>query len=80
MGDRIYHCGRCGLHIDRDLNAAINDWKKIPAERRESTPVDMKAAAELVAYFNSIPHVSASLVNEAGSRPLATETTGLDRR
>jgi len=80
LDERIYHCGSCGLHIDRDLNAAMNDWKKIPAERRESTPVDMKAATELVAYFNGIPHISASLVEEAGSRLLATGATSFDPR
>lgn len=24
LGERVYHCGECGLVIDRDLNAAIN--------------------------------------------------------
>lgn len=24
LGERVYHCDRCGLTIDRDLNAAIN--------------------------------------------------------
>jgi len=24
LADRIYHCGACGLVIDRDVNAAIN--------------------------------------------------------
>ena len=40
--------------------------------RRESTPVDTKAATELMEYFNSIPGVSAFLVEEAGSRLPAT--------
>ena len=80
LGERIYRCGECGLVIDRDLNAAINDWKEIPAERRESTPVDTKTATELMEYFNSIPGVSASLVEEAGSRLPATGAIGFDRR
>ena len=24
LSERVYHCGKCGLVIDRDLNAAIN--------------------------------------------------------
>lgn len=75
LGERIYRCDRCGLVVDRDLNAAINDWKAVPAVRRESTPVDTKTATELMGYFNGIPRVSASLVEEAGSRPPVTETT-----
>jgi putative transposase len=67
LGERIYKCSACGLAIDRDLNAARNIWLQIPAERRELTPVDNKAAAKMVGYFNGIPFVSASLVEEAGS-------------
>jgi putative transposase len=67
LEERVYRCSKCGFSIDRDLNAAINDWKTVPAERREFTPVDTKAATELMGYFNSIPNVSASLVAEAGS-------------
>ncbi|MDG6989471.1 MAG: transposase [Nitrososphaerota archaeon] len=69
LGARVYKCETCGLVIDRDLNAAINIWSQIPAERRESTPVDTKAATWMLEYFNSIPNVSASLVVEAGSHP-----------
>jgi putative transposase len=69
LEERVYRCARCGLIIDRDLNSAINEWKAVPAERREFTPVDTKAAIELLGYFNSIPNVSASLVEEAGSHP-----------
>jgi len=72
LEERSFLCDSCGLHIDRDLNAAINVWRAIPAERREFTPVDMKAATEILGYFNGIPSVSASLVEEAGSRSLAT--------
>jgi putative transposase len=79
LEERIYQCGRCGLRIDRDLNAANNAWNAIPAECRESTPVDTKAATELMGYFNSVPNVSASLVGEAGSRLLATEAIGINR-
>nr|WP_232216924.1 transposase [Methanohalobium evestigatum] len=24
LGDRIFYCSKCGLEIDRDLNAAVN--------------------------------------------------------
>ncbi|WP_029680415.1 zinc ribbon domain-containing protein, partial [Bifidobacterium longum] len=24
LSERVYHCGKCGLVIDRDVNAAIN--------------------------------------------------------
>ncbi len=67
LEERVYLCDACGLRIDRDLNSAINDWKEVPAERRELTPVDTKAATEMMGYFNSIPSVLASLVEEAGS-------------
>jgi putative transposase len=76
LDERIYKCDKCGLYIDRDLNSAINNLKAVPAERRELTPVDTKAATELMGYFNGIPNVSASLVVEAGSRLLATEANG----
>jgi putative transposase len=76
LEERIYKCGRCGFTVDRDLNAAINDWKTVPAECREFTPVDIRAATELMGYFNSIPNVSASLLKETGSRLLATGAIG----
>ncbi len=64
---RTYTCDSCGLVIDRDLNSAINMWLHVPAERRELAPVDIKAATEMMGYFNGIPFVSASPVEEAGS-------------
>jgi putative transposase len=73
LEERIYRCSRCGLEIDRNLNAAINIEVEglksmgVPVVRREFTPVDTKTAAELVRYFNSIWGVRASLVVEAGS-------------
>lgn len=70
LKERVYNCRNCGLRIDRNLNSAINilNWsKEVPAERREFTPVDMKAATEMMKYFDSIPNVSASLVAETGS-------------
>jgi len=79
LEERIYECHSCGFHIDRDLNAAINVWRMVPAERRELTPVDTKTATELMEYFNSIPRVSASLVEEAGSQLPAREAPELIR-
>ena len=58
---------KLGLFIDRDLNAAINIEKEgVPTVRREFTPAD-NLPATLVEYFNSIPHVRASMVVETGS-------------
>ena len=45
LWDRIYHCGVCGLSIDRDYNASINIRKmgliKIGLVQSESTPVEI---------------------------------------
>jgi putative transposase len=76
LNERSHACEVCGRHINRDLNAAINIWKAIPAERRELTPVDTKAATELLEYLSGIPRVKASLVEEAGSRFSATRPNG----
>jgi transposase len=69
LSERVYGCDSCGLVLDRNLNAAVNVWSNVPAVRREPTPVDMKAATEMLGYFNNIRHVSASLMEEAGSHP-----------
>jgi hypothetical protein len=61
--------------IDRDLNAAINAEKKeelVPMVHREFTPADTLATT-LLEYFNSIPHVRASMVVETGSPALVVE-------
>ena len=71
LRERNYKCHSCGLLIDRDLNSARIMWKAVPAERREFTPVDTKAATEMMEYFNSIPGVSASLVVETGSHRIS---------
>jgi transposase len=75
LKERVYQCHRCGLSIDRDLNSAINIERGIPTERRELTPVDTRAATELMEYFNSIPGVSACLVVETGSAPSRAQFT-----
>jgi len=73
LNDRIYECIHCGLVIDRDLNAAINIEKEgVPTVRREFTPADTLAAT-LAEYFNSIPHVRASMVVETGSSAIVVE-------
>jgi len=81
LNEKTFRCEECGLVIDRNLNAAINNEREglrrigVPVVRREFTPVDTKTAAELVRYFNSIPRVRASLVEEAGSRASARKPT-----
>jgi len=81
LDERVFRCEECGLVIDRNLNAAINNEREglkqigVPVVRREFTPVDTKTAAELVGYFNGIPRVRASLVEEAGSRASARKPT-----
>jgi len=81
LNEKTFRCEACGLVIDRNLNAAINNEREglkqigVPVVRREFTPVDTKTAAELVGYFNSIPRVRASLVEEAGSRASARKPT-----
>jgi putative transposase len=68
LGERVYRCRNCSLRIDRNFNSAINIRNQgVPTEHRELTPVDTKAATEMMGYFNSIPNVSASLVFETGS-------------
>lgn len=60
LSDRIFHCNDCGLEIDRDLNAAINIYKrgmkKIGRGTPEFTPVEIGA----------LPAMATSIV-EAGS-------------
>jgi len=81
LDEKTFRCEACGLVIDRNLNAAINNEQEglknigVPVVRREFTPVDTKTSAELVGYFNSIPRVRASLVEEAGSRASARKPT-----
>lgn len=68
LKDRSFNCEKCGLRIDRDLNSAINmENESVPAERREVKPEDTQTSTTLLEYLNSIPGVSASLVNDPGS-------------
>lgn len=51
LSDRIFHCNDCGLEIDRDLNAAINIYKrgmkKIGRGTPEFTPVEIGALSAM---------------------------------
>lgn len=51
LSDRTYHCDKCGLTIDRDLNAAINirnmGLVKVGRGTPEFTPVEIATSAEL---------------------------------
>ena len=74
LGVRVFECTNCGLVIDRDLAAALNIKNEgVPAERREFTPVDTRAATSFLVYLNKIPRVLASPVVETGSPRLLAE-------
>ncbi|MFW9997278.1 MAG: RNA-guided endonuclease InsQ/TnpB family protein [Candidatus Odinarchaeota archaeon] len=75
LDERTYICPECGLVIPRDVNSAINiedeGLSKLGAVRAEVTPVEMRSSTlKMLGYFNSIPHVKASRIYEAGSRAL----------
>ncbi|MHA2494603.1 MAG: RNA-guided endonuclease InsQ/TnpB family protein [Candidatus Hodarchaeales archaeon] len=81
LSQRVYRCEnpKCGLVLDRDLNAAINlqleglglDPAHYPSrcpERNTVMPVETKTATRrMLDHFNGLPFVRASLVAEAGS-------------
>jgi transposase len=79
LEERLYHCPQCGLVINRDLNATINlqlEWLELDPpnspsrcpERITVMPVETKTATQqMLAYFNGLPFVRASLVGETGS-------------
>jgi len=47
LSERTFHCPRCGLSIDRDMNAAKNLASyALPGVPREVTPVEIGSAAE----------------------------------
>jgi putative transposase len=43
LKDRIYHCDKCHLEIDRDLNASINLHNQLGRVHPEVTPVEITA-------------------------------------
>lgn len=54
LGERVYHCERCGVQMDRDYNAARNLLslavnQKIGMGHPESTPADLTALLNLFA-------------------------------
>ena len=59
LSDRIYRCERCGLVIDRDLNASIN-LKKLGTCCSKVKSVDMEALAYL-----SLMKISETIMDEA---------------
>lgn len=48
MDERIYKCSRCGLEIDRNLNAAINMLKEVGLDWPEVTLVEKETAARIL--------------------------------
>jgi putative transposase len=45
LADRIYHCDKCGLEIDRDLNAARNIWVRAEPRLRAGISLYSRATA-----------------------------------
>jgi putative transposase len=72
LDKRVYVCKKCNNVVDRDYNSADNmeneGLKQVGAVRIELTPVEIEANTSMfLRYFNSIPYVKASSVNESGS-------------
>nr|WP_279432243.1 zinc ribbon domain-containing protein [Caldanaerobacter subterraneus] len=59
LSDRIYKCSRCGLEIDRDLNATINMLKMVGLGRPEVKPVKKETAARIL---GSNPYILVSFL------------------
>ena len=38
LADRVYHCGHCGLVVDRDVNAAVNLARYIAPPQKAAHP------------------------------------------
>lgn len=59
LAERTYRCSRCGLEIDRDLNAAINMLKIVGLDRPEVNPVEKETAARIL---GSNPYILVSFL------------------
>lgn len=60
LSERVYQCHKCGLSIDRDLNASINillEGLGVPRDTGDFKPVEMEASALLLEQLNAIPRV-----------------------
>lgn len=58
LSDRVFHCPKCGLTIDRDLHGSFGTLRKVGWEAAELTPVEMRPL---------LVDRPASLIKEAGS-------------
>jgi putative transposase len=84
LEERMYRCQnpKCGLVLDRDLNAALNlqleglgveptNYPSRCPERNTVMPAETKTTTQqMLDHFNGLPFVRASLVSEAGSSVL----------
>ncbi|MFW9916018.1 MAG: RNA-guided endonuclease InsQ/TnpB family protein [Candidatus Thorarchaeota archaeon] len=72
LDERTYHCPECGLIIDRDHNAARNlydeGFQQLGMESPEVTPAEIETSTQaMVAFFQKLPFVCASSVQEPGN-------------
>ena len=69
---RVYDCPKCGLSMDRDVNAAKNmlveGLKQIPAERRNPMPREGEASS-VAGMLGQIPGVHVKLPPANGEAP-----------
>lgn len=72
LDERVFVCKKCGNIMDRDYNASTNikieGLKKVGMVCTDFKPVEIEANTLMsLRYFNSIPYVKASSVDESGS-------------